>query len=68
MSDRFWSVAELNKVTEIEINHYIPQDDESLEAYDVRMKDPTSLHNFCFDLPPKLAKDLYKKLKEVLNL
>lgn len=67
MSNRFWSVSALSKVVDIEIEHYIPEDDTSLEAYDVRMIDPTSTWNFCFHLPPKIAEMLYEKLKEVLK-
>ena len=65
--NRFWSVSELSKVVDIEINHFDPEGDEMcLEAYDIRMRVPNE-HNFCFDLPPELAKKLYEKLKEVFE-
>ena len=70
MSDRFWSVARLSNVTDVEITHFDPEDDEDgdiLEAYDVRMRDPTSTWDFCMDLPPRVAKMLYEKLKEIFE-
>jgi len=73
MSDnvnRKWlSVAHMNKVTEIEIEHYIPEDGDNhaLEAYDIKLKVPDEVWNYELDLPPHLAKKLYEKLGEIFG-
>ncbi|KKL84891.1 hypothetical protein LCGC14_1960170 [marine sediment metagenome] len=67
MGNRFWSVAELSNVISVEIEHYIPEDKTSLEAYDIKLRDPTHIWDFCMDVPPKVAEMIYEQLKKVLK-
>lgn len=66
---KWWSVAHMSKVTDVEITHFVPEagDNHALEAYDIRLKVPDELWHYELDLPPRVAKMLYEKLKKVIG-
>lgn len=69
MDSKFWSVAELQIVDNIEIEHYIAEAKgtiKSIEAYDIKLRDGFQLVAE-LDITPEMAEELYEKLKEALG-
>jgi len=70
--EKFWSVKDLSACVDVEIEHFIPEDDEYfkkeelLEAYDIKLIVPNDW-DYELDVPPQLAKKLYEKLKEIFE-
>ena len=65
---KWWSVAHMSKVTDIEIVHFDPEDDgDALEAYDIKLKVPDELWNYELDLPPRVTKMLYETLRRLFE-
>lgn len=63
----FWSVAELEEVTRVEVEHYVPTPEfdpegDSLEAYDIKLRDIHG-NSWELDVTPEVAKKIYEELK-----
>jgi len=63
---KVWTIAELQKIDKVEIEHYIPHTNEQWEVYDIKLK-VNGYVEYELDLPPKIAKKLYKKLHEIFK-
>ena len=62
----FVSVGSLDKCDDIELEHYVPEDDDSIEAYDVRFT-KEGMWIAEIDLPIWAAKKVYFMLEKQLR-